>query len=949
MASTDAKAIPVKNTALRITFPILDADGDLVTGASSLDSEVSKDGGTFADCTNEATEIATASGMYYLDLTSTEMNADTVAIIVKSGNGKTTPIVLYTADRSINDLATAAALATVDGIVDDILVDTGTTLDGKLNTIDGIVDDILVDTSTTLQAELDGIQADTEDIQARLPAALVGGRIDATLDATGLESGALALINAEVDTALADYDGPTNTEMVARTLAAADYATATALQTVDDEIAVIDGIVDSILVDTAELGDSVGATLSADIAAVKADTAAILTDTGTTLDGKIDAILTDTAEIGAAGAGLTALASAANLATVDTVVDGIKAVTDKLSGLALTNGTIGSTGNSTTALHLDGLTYGDDEINGHFLAILDVSTGETHVREITDWVLSTELATVATLPFTPQNATDTYWILSNTAVAAGSAPTAAEIADAVWDEAQADHVAVGSFGIVASEVADILVDTSTTLQGELDGIQADTEDIQTRLPAALVGGRIDATVDATGLEAGALALINAEVDTALADYDPPTNTELTARTLASADYATASALATVDNEVGAIDTVVDAIKVTTDKVDDTLEDDAGTFRFTANALEEAPTGGSAPTASEIADAVWDEDLTAHTTPDSAGEILGNVATGTPPTAEAIADAVWDEATAGHTTSGTFGEQVKTDVDAILADTAELQGDWVNGGRLDSILDARASQTSVDDLPTNAELATSQAAADDATLAAIAALNNLSAAQVNAEVDTALADVGVTTTITGRIDAAVSTRATPAQVATELATYDGPTHAELTAGLAAADDAVLAAIAALNNLSSAQAQTAAAAALTAYDPPTHAELTAGLAAADDAVLSAIAALNNLSSAQLASAIAAGDDATLAALALVATDVDAVLALLDDARTEPGTGAPPVNPDLATKIDYLYKAWRNKKTQTAAEFVLFADDGTTEDQAATVSDDGTTTTVGEMGAP
>lgn len=36
-----------------------------------------------------------------------------------------------------------------------------------------------------------------------------------------------------------------------------------------------------------------------------------------------------------------------------------------------------------------------------------------------------------------------------------------------------------------------------------------------------------------------------------------------------------------------------------------------------------------------------------------------------------------------------------DVSAILADTNELQGDWADGGRLDSILDARASQTSVD--------------------------------------------------------------------------------------------------------------------------------------------------------------------------------------------------------------------------------------------------------------
>ena len=46
----------------------VNADGDLVTGAASLDSEISKDGGTFADVTAEATEIATNSGMYYLDL-----------------------------------------------------------------------------------------------------------------------------------------------------------------------------------------------------------------------------------------------------------------------------------------------------------------------------------------------------------------------------------------------------------------------------------------------------------------------------------------------------------------------------------------------------------------------------------------------------------------------------------------------------------------------------------------------------------------------------------------------------------------------------------------------------------------------------------------------------------------------------------------------------------------
>lgn len=121
MAATDARPVPIKNTAYRVVFPILDADGDLVTGATALDSEVSKDQGTFADCTNEATEIATSSGMYYLDLTSTEMNADCVAVIVKttSTGAKTTPIILYpqeAGDIKV-DIETAAGTAWASGAI----------------------------------------------------------------------------------------------------------------------------------------------------------------------------------------------------------------------------------------------------------------------------------------------------------------------------------------------------------------------------------------------------------------------------------------------------------------------------------------------------------------------------------------------------------------------------------------------------------------------------------------------------------------------------------------------------------------------------------------------------------------------------------------------------------------------------------------------------------------
>jgi len=109
--------VPLKNTAYRVTFPIFDADGDLVSGAAGLDSERSLDGGAFSDCTNEAVEIG-SSGIYYLDLTAAEMNGDTVVVLVETSTSgaKTTPIILYPAEsadipvnvKAISDDVTAA-------------------------------------------------------------------------------------------------------------------------------------------------------------------------------------------------------------------------------------------------------------------------------------------------------------------------------------------------------------------------------------------------------------------------------------------------------------------------------------------------------------------------------------------------------------------------------------------------------------------------------------------------------------------------------------------------------------------------------------------------------------------------------------------------------------------------------------------------------------------------
>jgi len=105
----------VKNAAQRIVFPILDADGDPVTGcaADTPDSEYSLDGASFIDIADEIHEIATNSGIYYLDLAEGETNGDVVCIQIKTATAgtKTTVLVFYTS---------AQPLDTTDGVVDTI-------------------------------------------------------------------------------------------------------------------------------------------------------------------------------------------------------------------------------------------------------------------------------------------------------------------------------------------------------------------------------------------------------------------------------------------------------------------------------------------------------------------------------------------------------------------------------------------------------------------------------------------------------------------------------------------------------------------------------------------------------------------------------------------------------------------------------------------------------------
>lgn len=244
-------------------------------------------------------------------------------------------------------------------------------------------------------------------------------------------------------------------------------------------------------------------------------------------------------------------------------------------------------------------------------------------------------------------------------------------ANVVRNAGTAITAASGIQEVKVASIANGAIAAATFAANALDAVWSTA----TRLLTAGTNIVLAKGVGVTGFNDLSAAQVNAEADTALADYDAPTHAELTSG-LAGADDAVLAQVALV--------------KATTDKLDDTLEDDGGTFRFTANALEQAPTGGSAPSAADIR-----------------AEIDSN----------------------------------STQLAAIVADTGELQTDWVNGGRLDLLVDgikaktdglpsdpADASvitarfdtlDTSVADLPTNAELTTALGTADDAVLAQVA--------------------------------------------------------------------------------------------------------------------------------------------------------------------------------------------------------------------------------------
>jgi hypothetical protein len=152
------------------------------------------------------------------------------------------------------------------------------------------------------------------------------------------------------------------------------------------------------------------------------------------------------------------------------------------------------------------------------------------------------------------------------------------------------------------------------------------------------------------------------------------------------------------------------------------------------AISGVSTGGVS--AEDIAAAVWAA-APAGTPPSEIGDAVVTAITGSSAFVDLVEDTVWNAPGPDHELAGSMGE--------YLGDAAAGTG----GGGGISAADVWAYATRTLSSGANIVLAKGTG---------ITGLNDLSAAQVNAEADAALADAGVTPTVTGRIDAAVSTRA-----------------------------------------------------------------------------------------------------------------------------------------------------------------------------------------------
>lgn len=173
------------------------------------------------------------------------------------------------------------------------------------------------------------------------------------------------------------------------------------------------------------------------------------------------------------------------------------------------------------------------------------------------------------------SAADVWSVTTRTLSSFGS--LVSDIVSGVWGAATRTLSAFG-FTVTASSVTDKTGYSLATTPPTAAQIRSEIDSNSTQLAAIIA--------NIAALNNVSTSQVLAQVQSALNTYDAPTKAELDS---AVSTLATSSELSTV---AGYIDTEITSIKAVTDKLDTALEADSTVYRFTLNALENAPSGGA---------------------------------------------------------------------------------------------------------------------------------------------------------------------------------------------------------------------------------------------------------------------------------------------------------------------------------------------------------------------
>lgn len=599
---------PIKNARFSVVIPYLDADGD-PTDPTTPDTELSGDAGSFADAAEEATTITGSNGVAYITLTGAETNYSAVVLAAKVASGpKATLMLISPRNLAIVGSGTLSAGSAGGGTLGTILAydltgcfirTTGGTggggTGGANNQARRIITYTISTGAFTVSPNWETTPSTDTTYDILLPEGVTLGMLRAlnpttagrTLDVSSGGEAGLDWSNIGSPTTSQTLSGTTvGTATVAGTVNALAAGVITAASIANDAItaakvaADVTTEIQSGLATAAAL-DAVDNFLDTEIADIQARLPAALVSGR--MDASVGAMAANVMTAAAAAADLTTelqsgLATAANLATVAGYIDTEIADIQSRLPAALVSGRIDASvgamaANVVTAAAIadaaiDRATFAVDtglltirsntaqagasgsitldasasSVNDFYLNDLIFLTGGTgagQARYITGYNGTTKVATVSTWATTPDSTT-TFAVLPGDAIPGATAPTAA----AIRAEMDSNSTQLAKLGTPAG----------ASISADIAALQTDTNDIQTRLPAALVSGRMDASVEAMANNVLTAAAINADAITA-AKLAADVATEL------QSGLATAASLATV---AGYLDTEIAAIKAVTD-------------------------------------------------------------------------------------------------------------------------------------------------------------------------------------------------------------------------------------------------------------------------------------------------------------------------------------------------------------------------------------------------